>query len=392
MTVAFIYDHRYYTKNKTVFSSGAFTSTSWERYLNHFEELTVVGNLENIKEVNHHELNPCNHPKVDFQFVPAINSATGYLSSFFTDSQELKDIIKQHDACIIRMPGLLSANAIKICKKLNKPFAVEAVGCPWDAYWNYGKIQAKAIAPLAFWQMKKWLAKSPMVLYVTKEFLQGRYPTPGISTNASNVMLPKMEQNILEARLGHLKKNGNQKKLIFGTVGKIDFKTKGHHIAIEALAEYKKHNPNFIWKVVGPGDKSYLNSLIKKADLEENVEIVGKLSSGDAMMDFYDNIDVLIHPSLQEGLPRTVIEAMSRATPVLASSIAGIPELLPNEYLHKPGKHSQLLQQLTHISNNQQGLQKMATENFEKAKEYQAVTLQKRRFDFFSKLRKMAEK
>lgn len=383
MRVAFIYDHKYYINNKKVYSSGAFTTISWRRYLTHFEELTVVGNLE-YKRINIHELNSCTHPKVNFRFVPAINSATSYLKSFFTDFQELKDIIKQHDACIIRMPGLMSANAIKICKKLNKPFAVEAVGCPWDAYWNYGKIQARLIAPLAFWQMKKWIAKSPMVLYVTKDFLQSRYPTSGISTNASNVMLSLMEENILAARLDQ-SQNLSKNRQLFGTVGKIDFKTKGHHIAIKALSEYKKHNPNFTWKIVGPGDKSYISNLIKQAGLEENIEILGKLSSGEAMMNFYDEIDLLIHPSLQEGLPRTVIEAMSRATPVLASSIAGIPELLPDKYLHNPGKHKQLLEQLINIQ--PQELQTMAQQNFEKAKEYQAEILERRRFEFFEKLK-----
>jgi glycosyltransferase involved in cell wall biosynthesis len=239
--------------------------------------------------------------------------------------------------------------------------------------------------------MKKWIGKSPLVLYVTERFLQNRYPSHGYVTHASNVMLDISEPDILEKRLLRIK-NITSERLMLGTVGKIDFKTKGHHIAIQALKEFKKKGGDFTWKVVGPGENSYLQSLAKRAGLEDNIQIVGKLTAGKQMMEFYDSIDILIHPSLQEGLPRSIIEAMSRACPVLASSIAGTPELLPGKYLHKPGRYTELFIQLTQLAGNIECLQKMAQENLEKSKEFQKQKLQKRRFEFYKELKILSEK
>ena len=54
-------------------------------------------------------------------------------------------------------------------------------------------------------------------------------------------------------------------------------------------------------------------------------------------MDYYDSIDIYVQPSKQEGLPRAVIEAMSRGCPVLGTDIAGIPELIQERCLFKKG-------------------------------------------------------
>ena len=50
-----------------------------------------------------------------------------------------------------------------------------------------------------------------------------------------------------------------------------------------------------------------------------------------------DQVDIYIQPSLTEGLPRGLLEAMSRGCPAIASRVGGIPELLGNSCLHRPG-------------------------------------------------------
>ena len=46
------------------------------------------------------------------------------------------------------------------------------------------------------------------------------------------------------------------------------------------------------------------------------------------MFEWLDDMDLYIQPSLQEGLPRAVVEAMSRGLPALGAHTGGIPELL----------------------------------------------------------------
>ena len=48
-------------------------------------------------------------------------------------------------------------------------------------------------------------------------------------------------------------------------------------------------------------------------------------------------MDIYIQPSLTEGLPRALLEAMGRGCPAIASQVGGISELLEASCLHRPG-------------------------------------------------------
>ena len=52
-------------------------------------------------------------------------------------------------------------------------------------------------------------------------------------------------------------------------------------------------------------------------------------------MSILTDSDIYIQPSLQEGLPRAVVEAMSTALPCIGFNTGGIPELLEPEYIVK---------------------------------------------------------
>ena len=51
---------------------------------------------------------------------------------------------------------------------------------------------------------------------------------------------------------------------------------------------------------------------------------------------------VYIQPSRIEGLPRALIEAMSRGCACVGSSVGGIPELLNNQYIHEVNDYNSL--------------------------------------------------
>ena len=97
-------------------------------------------------------------------------------------------------------------------------------------------------------------------------------------------------------------------------------------------------------------------------------------------------MDLYIQPSRQEGLPRAVIEAMSRALPVFGSKTAGIPELLLNECVFDNCSVKQIMYLMSKIDNNQ--MIHYAKRNFSEAMKYQKSILDARRYNFYNSILK----
>ena len=95
-------------------------------------------------------------------------------------------------------------------------------------------------------------------------------------------------------------------------------------------------------------------------------------------------MDLYIQPSFHEGLPRALIEAMSRGLPALASNAGGSEELLAPAYIHQKGDAQLLSKQIFEMLNNPQGMEKAAKENFVKAQDYSKDVLMPRRADFWA--------
>ena len=167
----------------------------------------------------------------------------------------------------------------------------------------------------------------------------------------------------------------------------VGVKYKGFSVAIQALKKLKESEPGIEFELLlaGGGAADYVNGLIDAHEMHGNVKLLGQLSSGQEVFDFLDGLDVLLQPSLQEGLPRSTIEAMSRGCPVLASSAGGIPELINQEFLHQPGDVEKLSRDLRKVLCDADLQNSMARRNCEIAKDYTDDVLSRRRVDFYMK-------
>ena len=102
------------------------------------------------------------------------------------------------------------------------------------------------------------------------------------------------------------------------------------HLLVDALSQIKK--TKIIWTHIGDGpDKDWIVELINsKLDSQQiRVRLVGQLSN-DEVLSFYRNesVDCLINVSESEGLPVSMMEAMSFGIPVLATNVGGVSEIV----------------------------------------------------------------
>lgn len=390
MKLLHIYDHTYYPKDGNYYSSGAFGRSTWEMYLSYFDQITVLSNLysESIEELDFSKFDISSRDNVDFKFIRNYRQPKNYARSFFKNDQLLDEQIKASDAVVIRLPSELGLIAVRAAERLKKPYAIEVVGCAWDSYWYHGSLQGTVMAPITFNRMKNAIKNAPFAIYVTEYFLQERYPTNGFGHYASDVIIPAVNDDVLERRI---EKINNQKgKFRIGLAGTLNVKYKGHYESLKALSALKSKF-DFELFFIGKGDPDWVNKIIRDTGMEDHAKVLGKITSGDEMFKFFDELDLYLHPSKHEGLPRVVIEAMSRACPILASSIAGIPQLLPRNVLHEPGDYKALQSHLEMVFSDKDALVKMAFENFKKAKTFNLQETRSKQKVFWEKFVKYAK-
>jgi len=115
---------------------------------------------------------------------------------------------------------------------------------------------------------------------------------------------------------------------IFGTAARLAYQ-KGHRYLLEAIPEVVKEYPHARWELAGDGDKlEELRRLVAQLQIEPYVTFLGRR---DDVPDLLAHWDAFVLPSLWEGFPNVLLEAMARSRPVIATDVVGSGELVVPE-------------------------------------------------------------
>ncbi|WP_244935818.1 glycosyltransferase family 4 protein [Paenibacillus glycanilyticus] len=386
MKVLWAHDHTFYfNESGKFFSGGKLPYAVWERYLGVFDQITVAARgkkASSDEDMAGKTLS--SGPNVDFLVLPSLSNPVNKMTKRGYIEQLLQEAIGKADAVIARVPSEIGAEAIRVARQMGKPYAVEVVACAWDGLWNYGNLQGKLYAPFSLNQTRTIVKDAPYALYVTERFLQQRYPNVGGKTEScSNVEIPEPGDEVLTRRLERLQAMSPDSPMTIGLIGSLNGRTKGIDIALRAIAKVKQQLPSVKFRVLGDGDPARWQAMAEKLGIGSMVSFEGVLPSGGAVFEWLDGIDLYLQPSYQEGLPRATIEAMSRGCPVLGSTAGGIPELIHESCLHRPGQVGPLSEQIKRATFDRQWLKEQAERNFGKSKQFTKQRLDAKRQAFW---------
>ncbi len=385
MNAVFVHSHIFfYTDELNVYSEGKLPYGVWKRYLKHFSNLTVIGRGKKINLEDSFRLDISSGERVKHLFLPRISDPTSFLKNRQSVNNKLKEAISKADVLIARMPSEYSVLAIKYARKLNKPYIVECVGDVFSSLWYHGNPIGKILAPVSYIQHRNILKDCPYIVYVTKNYLQKRYPQKkGKSVSCSNVEINSVEVSVLKNKIKMLKEKDKSEKIKIGLIGSYSSKYKGIDVAIKALKILRNKKYDVELNILGSGNSEVFTPLIDSLELRKDIKFVGSLPHGEEVFKWLDTLDLYIQPSKTEGLPRALIEAMSRGCPTVASNVGGIPELIDKEFIHSPSNVKELSNKIEGIINNKEVSIKQANINFNRAKDYYLKNLSMVREEFF---------
>lgn len=112
---------------------------------------------------------------------------------------------------------------------------------------------------------------------------------------------------------------------VVGMVARLDLK-KGFEYLLRAARDLRGAFPELKVVIVGEGpDRREIEDMIRQFGLQSNVILAGQHSD---MPGIYAAMDVFVLPSLNEGLPMTILEAMAASKPVIATRVGAIPKVI----------------------------------------------------------------
>ncbi|MGV8056431.1 MAG: glycosyltransferase [Smithellaceae bacterium] len=214
--------------------------------------------------------------------------------------------------------------AAKVGRLLNVPVALNAVGCDINLYSHSWILR---------WQIQRAFLESDTVITVSTDLSQRLIALglpPGKVVHVPNGVDLEMFQ--LRDRSSARKKlslETDQPLILF--VGSLE-EVKGIPYFLEAIL-HLRHRRGKSFRVVMLGDGSWKGRIldfISQHALKEIVELVGPVLHGHVPL-YMNAADILCLPSIREGHPNVINEALASGVPIVGSRVGAIPQLVNSE-------------------------------------------------------------
>jgi glycosyltransferase involved in cell wall biosynthesis len=167
--------------------------------------------------------------------------------------------------------------------------------------------------------LKRFDALAAVSDEVAQRLLESGVPAEKIKTIANGIDVQAFEHG---QPLPALSVTGGK---VVGTVARLDLQ-KGFEYLLRAVRELCNSFYGLKVVIVGEGpDRKAIEGMVQEYGLQSNVVLAGQQSD---MPGVYAAMDIFVLPSLNEGLPMTILEAMAASKPVVATRVGAIPKVI----------------------------------------------------------------
>lgn len=364
----------------------------WRRYLAVFDSVRIAARVRNEQKI-HEKMLLASGDNVEFFDLPQYRGSKEFVLKYPQIAKQVRGVTEGCSCAIFRIPSPIANLVKKEVVKRKMPWAAEIVNDPWD---NFAPGTVKSIFRPIYriyftLQVKQYAKSANGVSYVTKYALQKRYPSYAKLHGESNQYFENYYSSIL------LKKEyfSEPRKSLYEK-GKIHLVhvnscitdlSKGHDIVLRIVKKLRDKGHNVEATFVGDGPmRKFFEAMAVEMKVEKYISFTGLLSNSTEVRDMLLHSDILVFPTLGEGLPRTVIEAMAVGLPCLATAVNGIPELLDENNMFEQKDVDGFVHRIEELVSDNVEYRKVSGQNISKALEYENSVLEKRRNIFYTRL------
>lgn len=258
-----------------------------------------------------------------------VNAAQGH---WYARLRKLNDAVAQADFCYIFLPSYKGLFAAFLCQRYHKPYALyigadwlqvapfllpKSVPSQWRPLltWVFGHLEAFSVKQARF-----TLAHGKSII----ERLGGKQQRIFETIPVLNWTLDEFYDRSDSCA------NQQCRCLFVGTIAP----RKGIKFLLEGVALARQNGIPATLTIVGPStpeDLQTVTEYIHQFALDGMVTITGYVSDTTAMLAIYREADLFILPTLGEGFPRVIYEAMSQSVPVITTRVGSIPQALTDQ-------------------------------------------------------------
>ncbi|WP_159715485.1 glycosyltransferase family 4 protein [Geminicoccus flavidas] len=360
-------------------------------FLEVFDELIVVGRVFPVEDPS---ARPVIGPRVSFVPIPAYRGPGQFVRQAPRIVALLWNLMKPGTAFVLRTPGTIPSIFAFLARLRGVPYALQCVANPRD---QLGKGAVRHPLRRFFQQffirnLQRQCREAGVTSYVTRKALQAEYPPgPGKPTFTHTDLVLDDAAYRDPAERQPPARHAGQRPWRIANVGMMSQLYKGQDILIHAIARCVEAGHDVHLTLVGDGHyRRHFEELVAELGLGGRVTFTGTLHQGSAVRQILDLADLFVLPSRQEGLPRALLEAMSRGLPCIASDVGGNPELLQPQAIVPSGDAGVLADRIAAFLNDPHCMEVQAAANYATALEYRFSAVAERRFAFYRSIHALA--
>lgn len=378
-TIYITVEQHFFEYEGHIYTDIAFAYPYWQEYLKVFDRVCPIGRVKKVASLPD-GCSRADGPNVCFV---VITDYMGFWDFLKKMPVVLFDCYKATRAkqCYLLKGGGVGTFCWLFLRLRCWPYAVELVGHASDSVVVVRNVQIFGLHRLLGYLSHKICsikAKRGVCANYVSRYLQKLYPTN--SHNEWVISDVKVDDYITSPRRSE---QFQFKPFRIVNVGRLE-PEKGQIYLIKAAKRLLDKGLEIQVNLIGPGkDLENLRAYVEELGISGYVKVCGMIELRELLAKL-DNSDLFILPSLTEGMPRALIEAMSRGLPAIGSNTKGINELLDEEYLFPVGNDNKLAEKISELIGDSKRLAAMSRANFTKAMEYKVEIAEERKLELWN--------